>query len=191
MNEFRRKNDDPLAGIDRREDVPTPSSLLVTDDRRHQLNLPVLVVGDEADRWLSMVHQQTSSAPRVISFVSAGEARWSVLPMQLGQVRGWKAVVYLYGIGADERLVKTLSAEGRHARGWLFATTTDDPLFVSAAVLLSTIQVPFTVVGAAEAARKLSQIVGREPLAVFEPSSNSPLEALKPLVRAMLDQIFS
>jgi hypothetical protein len=192
MNEvFRRLNESTQLGH-----VPMPASLPLFDERYQTVNLPVFVVGPTAPRFLMSVAASTNpagaAAQRIVSFALPGQAAWSLLPVLLGDIRGWAPILYLYGISADSRLTTTLRIHGRYARGFIIATDAGFPTQLSrvlAELCARNASIPCVVFGSSAVAEQLSPFVPRQPLCSLEPNETNAMTALKQLVQPILHAV--
>lgn len=125
--------------------IPAPGSLKRLDGDKKEINLSVLMAGDEADAMIERVYEDTKTKGSTKRTEGAGDAAtYTYLPMRLGDIRGWTTRLHLYafatnadGLGAvfdryakhaDALLISSTSARERHPTGIQRLTTRGRPI---------------------------------------------------------------
>jgi hypothetical protein len=77
--------------------IPAPASLKRLEHETKQINLSVLIVGDQAEGMIRHVWSATNGkgSDQLIDG-AGGPARYTYLPLRLGDIRGWTTRLHLY-----------------------------------------------------------------------------------------------
>lgn len=179
--------------------MPLPSCLLVVDREKKTLSFPTFVVGAGARDFIALLRAQTASTavrrqaePPLAA--PGGGPLWSPIP--LGTIRGYAAVIHLYGVEDDPSLLPLLSAEAEHIRGVILVgqeppAAPPSPQRVLQEALARCLWAaprPVVVFGQQELAQSWTQLGGPAPVERIdpEPAATGALAAFRAIGKAML-----
>jgi hypothetical protein len=172
--------------------VPRPAELVRVDYATKVINLPLVIFGSAAPAMLDEVWNATRG-PGVerINHPDQSAAMITYFPLGLGDIRGFKTLIHVYGFGLDHRLATSLALFAPAAAGAVLVFAPGTHVSREAGVLAQVLatalppSVPVVALGDADLAAAWQSLTGRSPVHV--PSGS--FEALKAVSKLMLTQL--
>lgn len=179
-----------------RTTIPRPSATTHVDYERSEIISSIIALGAGADARLRELHQRTGTEDggKFVDLVKPGEAAFTYLPLRLGDIRGYKTILNLYGYGDDHRLAADVEDAVRNAGGIIVvqgqADDASNVMRAARSVLASGRGVPCAVLGADSLADAWRTASGISPLfRASLPTEENFSSALKNVTKEILSSL--
>lgn len=102
--------------------APLPWELSRVDMAGKQIHLPVVLLGTAARRLVGVVFRKTAiEGATTVDLTTPGEPGLSYLPLRLGDIRGYRTVLHMYGFDTDARIAPMIAQYAAAAAGGILA----------------------------------------------------------------------
>jgi hypothetical protein len=174
--------------------VPPIGALRFVDENRKEINVGVLVVGGGAAAFLTGVHDRNASIGlegRVDASVPGGPF-FTYLPLAMGEIRGYRLQLHLYGLEGDARLFPPIAEMASRARAVVIVERRagdSDEVARIVAKKLSRPEIPVALVGAEGLAKQWGALGGPAPVFAGAVEESSYVPALKSVAKIALHEL--